>query len=98
MTATEFDHHFRVHWKPTLNCALAFGCSHAEAEDVAQDVMTEIWANGQRCSLQTMVWQHVIKLRRRKNRPLVWIGDAGTADMTCGEIDLIESLETRCDL
>src|SRR5438132_1554152 len=65
MTHEEFDEFFRSHWQPTRNYAVTLGCSHEQAEDIAQDLLLEIWRAGQRCALQTMVRQRLSKVRRK---------------------------------
>jgi RNA polymerase sigma factor (sigma-70 family) len=71
MTDKEFDSFCVRHREPTLKYALSLGCRIEDAEDLAHEVLFDVWRNGQRCPLQTMVRQRVIKRGRRRARMIV---------------------------
>jgi len=98
MNAADFEEFVEKHWRPTLNCALGFGCSWCEAEDVTQEVLFEIWQHGQRCALQTMVRQRITKLRRKKSLPQTheqW--DLGKTEARYGEMEITDCLDAIRD-
>jgi RNA polymerase sigma factor (sigma-70 family) len=68
MTDKDFEGFCAQHREPTLKYAVSLGCRHDDAEDLVQEVLVEIWCNGQRCNLQTMIRQRVIKRNRRHRR------------------------------
>lgn len=68
MTSEEFDRFYRAHWGPTVTYASCLGCGYQDAEDLAHDVFVDVWLHGQRCALQTMVFQRVLRLKRRRRR------------------------------
>ena len=68
MTSEEYDRFYGRHQESTLVYALSLGCRFHDAEDIVHDVFLDVWRDGQRCALQTMVRQRVIKLNRRRER------------------------------
>jgi DNA-directed RNA polymerase specialized sigma24 family protein len=92
MVSREFDEFFRRHWEPTVSCALGLRCTVPDAEDVAQNVLLEVWKNGQRCALQTMVRQHVIKLRRNALPLQRQVAEAATPDSGLQQMEVNDYL------
>jgi RNA polymerase sigma factor (sigma-70 family) len=97
MNAADFQKFFENHWQPTFNYGLGLGCSWCEAEDITQEVLMEIWRHGQRCALQTMVRQRIIKLRRKKALSRDGPCDPSKAEDRYGEMEINDCLEAIRD-
>jgi RNA polymerase sigma factor (sigma-70 family) len=70
MTDEQFESFYETHREPTFKYALSLGCRLQDAEDLVHEVLFDVWRNGQRCCLQTMVRQRVIKSSRRHRREI----------------------------
>jgi RNA polymerase sigma factor (sigma-70 family) len=95
MTGKQFEDFCERHREPTLKYALSLGCQVEDAEDLVQDVLIDVWRNGQRCCLQTMVRQRVTKRGRHHQREVEFASwpDRATCD-TAEQVHVDDALRS----
>jgi RNA polymerase sigma factor (sigma-70 family) len=98
MTTEEFERFIQRHQQPSLQYARSLGCRIEDAEDLLHEVLLDIWRNGQRCCLQTMIRQRVIKHGRRHKREIELVAspDRPTYD-TAEQVHVDDALHSLPD-